>query len=391
MKCLMCGCEEKEILTKLCSNMKIMGENFPEGEAFIVTCKNCGFVYDDLLATQQDFNNYYCSGNSQAIDYFEAYGRKDTIEYFNTILTHCKRFIDKDSMIMDIGGGLAEFGVFLKEEGYKNVYVSDVTQRWVDVINQKGLKGVLSDTTDFDDSLKGKFDLIVIGNTLEHFIDFDKAMLAMRELLTPSGVIYIECPDSKKYVECSVPYTMFTYEHVFHLTEPTFKNLAKVFGFNLLELGDVVKTQRTPCIYGIYQNGAKKSAPEFETATKEAILEYIEYSKAKLRPVIEQFEKTQEKLALWGIGASTALLLNDTFDNCNVYKLIDRNPARQGIKYKIADKIHVIEDPTEIKDIDATIVVLPFWYKDSIIHQIKEMGFKNKVQAIGEQKQLVEK
>ena len=47
----------------------------------------------------------------------------------------------------------------------------------------------------------------------------------------------------------------------------------------------------------------------------------------KTEDLRSEFEKTQEKLILWGIGASTALLLNNTFNNCNVIQLIDRRKS----------------------------------------------------------------
>ena len=88
-------------------------------------------------------------------------------------------------------------------------------------------------------------------------------------------------------------------------------------------------------------------------------------------------------MILWGIGASTALLLNETFDKCNVIQLIDRNPARQNLSYRMGGGNFLsIQDPSDITETDATIVIMPYWYHDSIQKQILEMGFKNKITSL---------
>ena len=79
---------------------------------------------------------------------------------------------------------------------------------------------------------------------------------------------------------------------------------------------------------------------------------------------------------MWGIGASTAILLND-FSKCNVIQLIDNNPMRQDIRYTINQKDYVIQAPSEISDSDASIFIMSGPYKDSITKQIRKMGFSN--------------
>ena len=47
--------------------------------------------------------------------------------------------------------------------------------------------------------------------------------------------------------------------------------------------------------------------------------------------------------------------------------------------YTIGNRNLLIEDPVVINDDEAVILVLPYWYKDSIVTQIKDMGLKNKI------------
>ncbi len=172
---------------------------------------------------------------------------------------------------------------------------------------------------------------------------------------------------------------MFTYEHLYHFTLDTMDNIANAFGYKLIDKNQFFKAESYDVLYALYQNNGAVENTTYNATSKLSIQEYINHCKNQLKPYIKQLEKSQEKLILWGIGASTALLLNETFDNCNVIQLIDRNPARQNIEYHIGEKVLSIQDPKTINDNTATIVIMPYWYHDSIKKQIEDMGFKNKI------------
>lgn len=379
-KCPVCGGEKTEFITNLCSNMKIMGEHFKDTKSSLVCCKKCGLVFSDIDATQDDFNKYYTSPNCFPFNYYELYGKEHTEKYFNDILDKFKQVINKNSYIIDIASGSGDFAYFLKKQGYNNVYALDINAKAIESAKSKGINTILSDTIHIDESLLNKFDLAILGHSLEHYLDIDKVLSNIKHILKPEGYLYIEVPDAEKYSKTdSVPYTMFTYEHLYHFTLDTMDNIAKAFGYKLIDKNQFFKAESYDVLYALYQNNGEVQDTTYNAASKLSILEYINHCKNQLKPYIKQLEASQEKLILWGIGASTALLLNETFDNCNVIQLIDRNPARQNIEYHIGGKVFSIQDPETINDDTATIVIMPYWYHDSIKKQIKEMGFINKI------------
>ena len=199
-------------------------------------------------------------------------------------------------------------------------------------------------------------------------------------MLSENGIIYIEVPDSTKYCDVNFPpYFFCTYEHVLHLTKASFSNLAKAYSMALLESNSYLKCNSYYVINGIFKNNELSSDVIYTQETKTAVENYLQFSKEKLFPIVQQLENSQEDLILWGIGASTAQLLNITFDNCSIVALVDSNPARQGITYKIGNNQYTIQSPNKVLEQSATIVVLPVMYKKAIIEQIKKLGFKNKV------------
>ena len=390
-QCPICGNKESDFITQLCSNMKIMGDHFNNTKSSLVCCKKCGLVYSDINATQEDFNKYYESSNSIPLEYYELYGEEHTEKYFNDILDKFKNVINKDSYIIDIASGSGDFAYFLKKQGYKNIYALDINEKAIESAKSKGINTILSDTINIPNDLFNKFDLAILGHSLEHYLDIDKVLLNIKNILKPQGYLYIEVPDAEKYCNTdSVPYTMFTYEHLYHFTLDTMDNIANAFGYKLIDKNQFFKAESYDVLYALFQNSFNNKPKPFKyiKTCSDAIKQYIKFSQKKLKLSIKQLELSQEELILWGIGASTALLLNETFDNCNVIQLIDRNPARQNIEYQIGNKHLKIQDPKQIKNENATIIIMPYWYHDSIKKQIEETGLNNKIKILGQEPKI---
>lgn len=380
IKCPICDSSDKNKIELLSKNLKVLGNAFPSSDTTIVSCSQCGAVYIDTEANQSHFSSYYNSGYSKTISYVETFGKDVANEYFTNIYNSFKEYINKDSNILDMGAGRGEFSQFLQTLGYDNIIAVEPSKDNYEHMVKNHLFTFLADSFTINQKTSLKFDLIILSHTLERILNFKDALLNLKKLLNPNGIIYIEVPDSQKYDKVNFPsYFFFTFEHIIHFTKSDFENVAKSYGFKLLQTNNYLKCNSYFVINGIFQNGGNVGKLIYTDETKKAIERYLQYSKDKLIPVIKHLEKSQEELILWGIGASTAQLLNDTFDNCNVIQLIDNNSSRQGIEFIISDKKMTVEAPSSVNSTDATIVVLPIMYKKSIIEQIQVLGFKNKI------------
>ena len=383
IKCPICDSSEKSEISLLSNNLKVLGNTFPSSATTLVSCSQCGAVFIDTEANQSHFSSYYNSGYSKTISYIDTFGKDVAEEYFTNIHNSFKECINKDSYILDMGAGRGEFSQFLHTLGYSHVIAVEPSKENYEHMMVNHLESLFADTFNIDQKTPLKFDLIVLSHTLERIIDFKNALVNLKTLLNPDGIIYIEVPDSEKYDHVNFPsYFFFTFEHIIHFTKSDFENLAKSYGFKLLQTNDYLKCNSYFVINGIFQNGGNVGKLIYTNETKKAIERYLQYSKEILMPVIKELENSQVELILWGIGASTAQLLNDTFDKCNVIQLIDNNPSRQGIEFIISDKKMIIEPPSNLINNNATIVVLPIMYKKSIIEQIQALGFKNKIMTL---------
>lgn len=383
MKCRICGKEEKETICRMAVNMRILGGDYPFSPVDFVLCKHCGNVYADLPISQDVVTAYYQSESAHSLSYYEVYGEKATETYFSDILRNFSALIPKDAAIVDVASGIGDFSYFLGKKGYKNVTALDCDARSLSILAKRGIPAVDSDTMTCPDGEAGKYGLAVMIHSLEHYLYFDKAIETVKKMLKSDGYFYIEVPDADNYCQNDdVPYTMFTYEHTFHLTLDTFENLSRAFGLRIVNKGGFYKAGSYHVIWCLFQNSGEYQDVKYIDSVRSAVKVYEEQSRRRAQELVAPLATSGERLILWGVGASTASMLDGHFDECNVEMLIDRNPARQGLTFHVAGKNLMIQSPDDIHDAEATIVILPFWYKDSIARQIKEMGFKNKVVAL---------
>ncbi len=379
MSCPICKSNKKKILYRLCDNMKIMGTDFPGAPSFIAKCEKCGLLYMDTKAVQKDFLSYYRYG-AVAPKYYDMFGQKDTDDYYHHLHELMKPYINTDSKILDIAGAWGEFGEYMSALGYPDVTVLDPNEKCISNAKKLGVKTLLMDSTDMGDVADGSFDMVILNHALEHILDVDSTMKNISRVLKDEGYLFIEVPDVEGYAdEAAAPFNFLTYEHVLHLSMNDMENIAGEYGYGILEKGRYYKkVSNYPSIYAVLRKGTKQTL-NYSDAPENAMLRYLEKSQKTLGHFLDPLRKSGEKLILWGIGASTAILI-ESFQGCNVTALIDRNPSRQGLGFCINGKKYRIESPESVGD--GTILILSIPYHDSIERQIREMGLTNKIAAL---------
>lgn len=379
MSCPICKNSEKKILYKLCDNMKIMGLNFPDSASFIAKCTHCGLVYMDTMATQEDFLDYYKHG-AAAPKYYDMFGKESTDDYYRHLCKLMEPYITKHSSILDIAGAWGEFAAYMKALGYEDVTDLDAAEKCVSYAAELGVKTWMTDSTDMCGIREKSFDLIILNHSLEHIIDVESTMLNIGRALKEEGYLFIEVPDIEGYAdEEAAPFNFLTYEHVLHMSMNDIANLAGIYGYEMIDSGKYYKkVSNYPSIYAVMRKGRKREVI-YSELSEISMLRYLEKSQKVLEEFLAPLRQSGEELFLWGIGASTAILM-EAFKGCNVKGLIDRNPNRQGLKFRINERQYVVKGPEEVGR--GTIVILSIPYHDSIERQIRQMGYGNNIVAL---------
>lgn len=381
-KCKICGSQKIEKISPLCSNMKIMGANFSEGNCDIVSCKECGFVYNQYEnADQTDFDEYYKSNNSKTVNYYDIFSKNLADEYFEHIFSNIEDYINKDSKILDVAGGYGELAKYLVDKGFPNVTVLEMKDECIEYIKKNGLNVMEGNLLNI--VVKEQYDLVVCSHDLEHFIDVDTALKKIMELTNDKGHIYVEIPNIEEYSKLDrAPYHFLTYEHVCHFSENTLRNIERKFSLKMIYLKKYIKCNDYPCLYTVFEKSNDTMNVVRDTTSIESMRIYIEKCRNEIQKSLRKYEESQEPLILWGIGASTAQLLNGCFDQCNVIQLVDSNKSRQGIKFQIGIKEMKVKPPTDICNKEAKIFILPTAYKESIKQSIRNYGLENDIVSL---------
>lgn len=380
MSCPICGSEKNERFFRLCDNMKILGKTFPDREAYVASCNECGAVFTDTVATQEDFLAYYKYG-AVSPKYYEMFGVEETNHYYEHILSIISPFIAKESKIYDVAGAWGELGKFLFDKGFTDITVIDPNENCINAAKEKGLKVSKCSTTDMKDCMHEICDVVIFNHALEHVLDVETAFNNIGALLRDGGYIFVEIPDALSYVdEEAAPFNFLTYEHVLHLTMHDLENLAALYGYDMCVKGSYYKkVSNYPSVYAVFKKTGKGGQISYSEMARNQVKKYIDKSKESVEAFISPLRASGEPLILWGIGASTTILL-DSFAGCNVNSLIDRNPNRQGLKFTIGGSNLTVQDPSTVGD--GTIVILSIPYHASIEKQIRESGMKNKIVAL---------
>lgn len=380
MSCPICKNTEKKILYRLCDNMKIMGASFPQTPAFVAKCKTCGLLYMNTEATQQDFLSYYKYG-AVAPEYNEMFGKEATEDYYRHLEALIQPYINKKSRILDIAGAWGEFAEFMQTLGYEDITVLDPNEKCITNAKELGVKTVTTDSTDMDTVPDKSFDMVILNHSLEHILDVENTMNNISRVLADGGYLFIEIPDVEGYAdEEAAPFNFLTYEHVLHMSMHDLENLAGRYGYEIVDKDHYYKkVSNYPSVYAVLKKGKLNKDVAYSDEAEKAFLKYIEKSNRMLEQFLKPLRDSKEPLILWGIGASTAILI-ESFRGCNVKSLIDKNPARQGLVFSIDEKSYCVEAPETVGE--GTIVILSIPYHDSIAKQIREMGITNKIVAL---------
>ena len=379
MGCPICGSNNHNRIYRLCDNMKILGKVFPEKEAYVVSCKKCGLVYTDMEAGQEELDEYY-KHYAVAPNYYEMFGKDATEEYYEHLLSILKPYISMDSRLLDVAGAWGEFAAYLSSTGYKNIAIVDPNEKCLLSAKEKCISAIDATSTNMAEYINEPFDMVILNHTLEHILDVKNTFENIEAVLKKDGYVFIEVPDAEEYVsEEGAPFNFLTYEHVLHLTQNDLINLAGIYGYEVCDKGKYYKkVSNYPSIYVVFKNTGDKHEIAYSDIGEKYVGEYIKKSTDTIGKYIEPLRKDDNDIILWGIGASTAILL-EAFEGCNVKKLVDSNPNRQGLVFNIGGKKLTIESPDDVSDKDGTIVILSIPYFESIKKQIYGMGLRNRI------------
>ena len=375
------NCKSKEAFIIYHQKFILEDENPLPDNYDIVSCKQCGFVFADVDATQEMYNSYYnsfskyenieiSSGSGHcAFDYKRL---KDTADYL------VKFTPDKESRVLDIGAGLGGQLNIFKKNGYENLYALEPSKACVEHMLKNGINAYCGSIFD---NLKEifsneKFDLVIISHVMEHIYDLNKAIENIKDIVTEDTKIYIEVPNANEYYKYFFkPYYYFDIEHINHFSSKSLSALLSNHGYEPIESSEIFivldSNMKYPVFYTVFER--------VDTTLKsiESFIKDSENSDIEIK--INNLVDTQEEIVVWGAGNYTKRLLAQTkLNKCNILYFVDKDRAKNNTKIVGYD----IGDITSLAGYGGTILVISAIYSEDIVLEIKKLGYINKIEVL---------
>ena len=210
--CLVC---EQSHLTKLIGYEK----------AFLVICRDCGFVFSERIPSIEELDNHYKNYGSN------FYCSELTIKRYNEILDKMEPF-RKTGRLLDVGCGIGFFLDEAKKRGWE-VYGTEYSERLIGLLREKGItihEGQLSS----ENYEEGFFDVVTSFEVIEHINNPTSEIKQIAKLIRKGGLVYLTTPNFNSLLrrKLKIKYNVINYpEHLSYYTPSTIARLFTSNGF----------------------------------------------------------------------------------------------------------------------------------------------------------------
>lgn len=233
--CLLCGKDKKEPLLTKYGNR-------------IVNCKNCGLIFVDPQPSSSEIKKFYGKHyfkleefttlprhTSGYRNYLSSKGIFD--KYYSDKLNTIEEITGKKGKVLDIGCSLGFFLEQARGRGW-DTYGVDISEYAYRKAKKLGLKVFLGNIEDA--GFKANYlDVIVIFQTVEHFINPIKTLKLIYEILRPNGLIYITTPNIESLYTKLLGKSSFQFksqEHLYYFSRSSIQILLEKTGFRQIQI-----------------------------------------------------------------------------------------------------------------------------------------------------------
>lgn len=208
----------------------------PHVRVTTVVCQRCGFVYQDPQPEEADLRALYedYHGTRKFAPEAEYIDRKDydALRKLKWIRERKPDLLAKKGRCLEVGAAAGNFMLALREEGW-TVEGLEPTTAYAQYAREAYGLDVKTGVIEEVEWPNGTFDLITLGEVLEHLPDPVGKLRRMREWLKPDGHVYIDVPNVAQPVRLSLSY-YFRGEHLNHFSPTTLRLALEKAGFEIV-------------------------------------------------------------------------------------------------------------------------------------------------------------
>lgn len=263
------------------------------------------------------------------------------------LLRHFDGYADWLAARLPAGASVLEFGCNdgvlldrLRQRGFACTGV-DASDNMAELARGKGLDvitGFLTPATVRQHGLEGRFDVVTCSNVFAHIDDIAETAAAVRLLLKPGGLFFIEVHDGDLLAREAQFETIY-HEHLSYFTEATLRRFALRQGFAFVGCG------RTP-MHGGALRFCGRLTDESGEAEPMAVAEMVDagrFAETVSRCAADVQRLYQQHGPLHGYGAAgrAQMFVNMTNTGSYFSAVFDDSPFRQG-RHIVATDVPIV-------------------------------------------------
>lgn len=234
------------------------------------------------------------------------------------LVHHFKGYADWLATRLPTGGSILEFGcndgVLLERlvaRGFSCMGV-DASDNIAQLARDKGLNvitGFLTEEAVHEHGLAGKFDAVTCSNVFAHIHDISATTAAVRLLLKPGGLFFVEVHDGDLLAR-EAQFDTIYHEHLTYFTEPSLRRFGLRQGFDFIECA------RTPMHGGSlrYCGRLIDDAGPAEVASGDEMIDAIGFTEtiARCADDVRKLHARYGKISGYGAAGRAQMFINMT-------------------------------------------------------------------------------
>jgi 2-polyprenyl-3-methyl-5-hydroxy-6-metoxy-1,4-benzoquinol methylase len=196
----------------------------------LVQCNNCGLVYVNPRRDAESIYQHYNSDQSSRIQYYLDVEIADR-RTFNEILDLAEQLVPQRGTLLDIGPNIGTCLALAHERGWiiSGVEINADAARYC--YEQRGLN-VIAGALDANTYPDNSFDIVLMGDVIEHLRDPLDLMRVVGRILKPGGAVIISTPDIAGWAARLLQ--IKPEEHLYYFSPATITRLLRQAGLDVV-------------------------------------------------------------------------------------------------------------------------------------------------------------
>jgi len=198
------------------------------GTQQLVLCLDCGLIYESPRYPAEVIINGYMA--SEEAEHDSQY-RMRVLSFYRALKKNAKYLPLQGAKVLDIGTAGGAFLDAAKEFGF-DPYGMEPSMDLVERGKARGLK-IEQGTIECHSFAEHTFDMVSLWDVIEHFPNPKSALIEIRNLLKPNGVLLINFPDIGTWQAklAGKKFWWILSVHLHHFSKPTIRDICKRTGF----------------------------------------------------------------------------------------------------------------------------------------------------------------